>query len=82
MCSTTTKVDIDNSGGPESLTPKGLNLSSARKLSHEQSDAALALDNVIEALKSEIEEAMTEMKNIWDEMAIENGKIPAIEEEI
>lgn len=82
MCSATTKFDIDNSGAPESPTPKGLNLSSARKLSHEQSDAAPALDNMVEALKSEIEEAMTEMKNIWDEMAIENGKLPAIEEEV
>jgi hypothetical protein len=82
MCSTTTKVDVDNSGAPESATPKGLNLSSARKLSHEQSDAAPALGNMVEALKSEIEEAMTEMKTIWDEMVIENGKLPTVEEEV
>ncbi|KAM0245714.1 hypothetical protein ACHAP5_005198 [Fusarium lateritium] len=83
MCSTTpTKFDIDNSGAPESSTPKELNLSSARKQSHEQSNAAPALEDMVEALQSEIEEAMKELKDIWDEMSIENANLPTIVEEV
>jgi DNA repair ATPase RecN len=83
MCSITpTKVGIDNSSAPESPTPRGLSLSSATNLSHEQSGTVPALVNMVEALKSEIEEAMAEMQAIWDEMAVENGNLPTIEEEI
>ncbi|KAI6748393.1 hypothetical protein HG530_015673 [Fusarium avenaceum] len=73
MHSTPTKVGIDNSSAPESPTPKGLSLSLARNLSHEQSGTVPALESMVKALKSEIEEAMAEMQAIWDEMALENA---------
>lgn len=82
MYSTPTKIGIDNSSAPESPTPKGLSLSPARNLSHEQSGTVPALESMVKALKSEIEEAMAEIQAIWDEMAVENGKLPTIEEEI
>ncbi|KAJ4254926.1 hypothetical protein NW762_009724 [Fusarium torreyae] len=72
--------DDNNSKGLASPRPSPLKVSSTRQASREGSKLNPSTETMVEALEAEIEGTIKEMKGIWDELAIENGDLPTIEE--
>ncbi|CEI69825.1 hypothetical protein FVEN_g7309 [Fusarium venenatum] len=72
-------VEIDNNSILNASTPKALGVPSADK-SAKESKPSQALDEMVEALDAEIEQTKEGMRAVWEEIAIENGKLYTIQE--
>ncbi|KAL4723321.1 hypothetical protein ACLX1H_009811 [Fusarium chlamydosporum] len=72
-------VEIDNDSMLDTPIPKGLNLPSADKPANKP-ESNVALDEMVEALEEDIEQAMKEMQAVWEEIAIENRLLYTIQE--